>query len=195
VLNDVTEKFHLVRFGGQEEGFQLTHSYYSWLDRILTHSGLAYQVRNLTREFKAKRKLGSDVALGAVKQELLDVKTLMHSPDRENVQSAWNITLQNLSRIFDDCRERDIKTAIVIFPFKMQVFTPDKTDAPQRRLSQWSDEKEIPTLDLLPVLRDYVDTQRESPNTLFFDHDHLSTRGTRVASQAIAEFLKPLLVE
>src|SRR6476646_7933680 len=98
VLNDVTEMFHLVKFGGAEEGFQMRHAASSWLDRVLSKSAIVYEVQNVTREIKAKRRLGSDVRLGAIKQQSLEVETLMRKPDQANVKTAWDFALNDLQK-------------------------------------------------------------------------------------------------
>ena len=190
VLNDVTEKFHLVKFGGQDEGYQLTNSYYSWFDKLLSRSGLAYQVRNITREIKAKQKLGDDLQLGAVKQEILDVETLMKDPDREHVNVAWNITLMNLLDLVTYCREREIGVGLVTFPFAVQLHAPAELSAPQTRIQEWAADHRVAMLDLLPVLSGHTGIAPDSASALFIDHDHLSLRGHEIAANAIAEFVR-----
>jgi lysophospholipase L1-like esterase len=186
VLNDVTEKFQLVRFGGSDESYQLTQSYYSRLDYLLARSGLAYQVRNFARKLKARRKLGADLQLGAIKQQALNVETLMKNPEQENVKISWRITLQNLQRIVDFCRQRDVPLLLVIFPFKVQLEDPTGLSAPQRTLTDYAADNGIPFIDLLPVYSARVTNVGHSPDRIFIDYDHPTPLGSRIAADAIA---------
>jgi lysophospholipase L1-like esterase len=186
VLNDVTEKFGLVRFGGTDESYQLTHSYYSWADRLLARSGLAYQIRTFSRKIKARRILGSDLQLGAVKQEQLNVWTLMNHPEQENVKISWQITLQNLQQIFDFSRQHDVAVLLVIFPFRVQVKRPDSLSSPQETLGSYAGDNGIAFLDLLPVFSTRVRNAGHSPEKIFVDYDHPNALGNRIAADAIA---------
>jgi lysophospholipase L1-like esterase len=185
VLNDVTEKFRLVRYGGSDESNQLQRSYYSWIDRCLSRSGLAYQVQNITRKVKARRRLGEDLQLGAVKQQALDVEKLITHPDQENVQLAWQITLENVANIADFCAERDIPFLLIVFPFQIQVYDGPGMSAPQDRLVSWADEYGVAHLDLLPILDDLRVFDRVNPKRMFLDEDHLSVRGHKLCARAI----------
>lgn len=187
VLNDVTEKFRLVRYGGSDESNQLQHSYYSWIDRFLARSGLAYQVQNITRKVKARRLLGEDLRLGAVKQQALDVEKLITHPDQENVQLAWRITLENVAKIADLCAERDIAFLLVAFPFQIQVYGGPGMSAPQKRLVSWADDYGVAHLDLLPILDEHRVLDRIHPEEMFLDEDHLSRRGHKLCARAIAD--------
>jgi hypothetical protein len=61
VLNDITEKFMLVRFGGREYGWQLDRTARSQLDGWLSRSALV----SFAREGFAFLRFGSDLYLGA----------------------------------------------------------------------------------------------------------------------------------
>ncbi len=189
VLNDVTEMFYLSRFGGSDEGFQLRHSYTSAWDRVLSRSALVYQIQNVTREIKARRRLGEDVRLGAVRQQALDVETLMRHPDQANVKVAWDIALSDLQRIIDHCASRRVSVLVVAFPFAAQLSDPDGLSAPQRVLANYARARNIPMVDLLPEL---VATGR-SERDLFIDHDHLSVEGHRVVAALLAPRLTEIL--
>ncbi|MCI0451651.1 MAG: SGNH/GDSL hydrolase family protein [Candidatus Latescibacteria bacterium] len=186
VLNDVTEMFYLARFGGSDEGFQLRHSYASQWDRLLSKSALVYQVQNLVRETKAKRKLGDDLRLGAIRQQALDVETLMKSPDQANVKTAWDIALADLQAIVDHCSERGVPVLVVVFPFTVQLSDPETLSAPQRVIENYARARGIETLDLLPPLVDHMRTSGVPADSLFLDPDHLSIQGHRVVAGLLA---------
>ena len=69
------------------------------------------------------------------------------------------------------------------------VADPDRfeRDSPQQRILEHTQRLAIPTLDLLPVLR-------QQPGPLYHLHDtHLNSAGNRVAGEALAEFLLEVL--
>jgi len=193
VLNDVTEMFYLTRFGGADEGFQLRHSYASQWDRLLSKSAVVYQVQNIVREMKAKRKLGDDVRLGAIRQQALDVETLMKSPDQANVKIAWDIALADLQRIVDHCAERGVDVLVVAFPFAVQLSDPERLNAPQRVLANYTHARGIETLDLLPVLAEHMRVTGVTAQTLFIDHDHLTVEGHRLVASIVAPRIAAIL--
>ena len=190
VLNDVTEMFYLSRFGGPDEGFQLRHSYSSAWDRVLSKSALVYQIQNVTREIKAKRKLGEDVRLGAIKQQALDVETLMRHPEQANVKVAWDIALSDLQRIADHCASNNVPVLVVAFPFAVQLSDPDSLSAPQRVLANYAAARNIPMVDLLAPLVEHARANGLAAHDLFVDHDHLTVEGHRV----VADMLHPKIV-
>ncbi len=187
VLNDVTEMFHLVRFGGAEEGFQMRHTASSWLARLLQKSAIVYEVQNVTREIKAKRRLGEDVRLGAIKQQALDVETLMRRPDQANVKTAWDFALADLKKIADQCDALHIPFVVVAFPFAVQLSDPSGLAAPQRVLANYTSARNIEMIDMLPPLA--AAARADTTASLFLDEDHLSDAGHRV----VAGFLAPVI--
>jgi len=191
VLNDVTEMFHLVRFGGAEEGFQMGHAASSWLARLLRKSAIAYEVQNITREIKAKRRLGEDLRLGAIRQQALDVETLMHRPDQANVKTAWDFALSDLQKIVDQCASLHIPLLVVAFPFAVQLSDPDGLAAPQRVLAHYASMRNLEFFDLLPPLAAAARADTTSP--LFLDEDHLSKAGHRVAAGLLAPEIRARL--
>jgi lysophospholipase L1-like esterase len=193
VLNDVTEMFHLARFGGADEGFQLRHSYTSRWDRLLSKSALVYQIQNVVREAKAKRKLGDDLRLGAIRQQALEVETLMTNPDQANVKMAWDIALHDLQGIVDHCAARGVSVLVVVFPFTVQLSDPEGMSAPQRVIGSYTRARGIATIDLLPSLAEYSRATGTAPSELFVDHDHLSVEGHRVVATMLAEPIAAIL--
>jgi lysophospholipase L1-like esterase len=193
VLNDVTEMFHLARFGGADEGFQLRHSYTSRWDRLLSKSALVYQIQNVVREVKAKRKLGDDLRLGAIRQQALEVETLMTNPDQANVKVAWDIALADLQGIVDHCAARGVPVLVVVFPFAVQLSDPGAMSAPQRVIESYAAARGIATVDLLPLLAAHSRATGNAPTDLFVDHDHLSVEGHRVTAALLAEPIAAIL--
>lgn len=193
VLNDVTEMFHLARFGGSDEGFQLRHAYTSRVEKLLSKSALVYELQNVIREVKARRRLGEDLRLGAIRQEQLEVETLMKSPDQANVRAAWDVALADLQRIANWCAAREIPMLLVVFPFTVQLDDPAGLGAPQRVLDAYARQHAITSVDLLPLLAQHSRDTQTPPSRLFVDHDHLSAEGHRVVAGLLAESVAGIL--
>lgn len=185
VLNDVTEMFHLVKFGGAEEGFQMRHAASSWLGRVLSKSAIVYEVQNVTREIKARRKLGEDLRLGAIKQQSLEVETLMRRPDQANVKTAWDFALADLQKIADMCKELNIPFVVVAFPFEVQLHDAMGLGTPQRVLFNYTQARNIDMIDLLPPLSAAVCGQENV--VPFLDEDHFSLEGHRMVAELLSD--------
>ncbi len=185
VLNDVTEKLELVRFGGSGEGFQLAHTANRLEERIGDIAILHY-----SREILARLRFGADAQRGAREQEILEVETLAREPDRADVSKAWQTTLDELREIFATCRERRIRSALVAFPFTFQFRAVKRLSAPQRVLESFAQEAGIPYLDLLPPMRRRIQSEGAVLTEWFFDEDHPTARGNQVAAELILDFLE-----
>jgi lysophospholipase L1-like esterase len=176
VLNDVTEKLALVRYGGTHEGWQLARTARGALDRWLSMSALA----TVAREGAAVLRFGSDVRLGAQAVETADVRRLVLEPD--SFTRAWRITLENLARMVELARRRDVPSLLLIFPYAFQLEAPAATATPQRRLIAFARSRELPVLDLLPVLS-------ELGQAAFLDPSHLSRAGHARVAEATAQHI------
>jgi lysophospholipase L1-like esterase len=184
VLNDVTEKMLLVRFGGPWDGFQLSQTA-DLLDRVLGTSALLH----FSRRALARLRFGQDTVAGATRAQLLDVRALVFEPERPDVAQAWEITLANLGRIVEHCRELGVRVALVVLPYRFQLEDPNGLSAPQAVLETFARDRLVPSLDLLPALAGRVGVEEVEPADYFLDQDHLSARGSRVVARLISEFL------
>jgi lysophospholipase L1-like esterase len=185
VLNDVTEKFGLLRFGGTGIGNQLAESYHS-IDDWLAHNMAIYATIS---RIKARLTFGRNAQRGAAARERASVVQLARHPDSEVVKNAWDVTLENLGRLFDFCEEQRLRPMVVIFPFTFQFQDPSSLDSPQRVLAAFCQDRNIPSLDLLPLLSRYIREHDLKPSDLFVDNDHLSEEGSKVVAHFIVNFL------
>ena len=190
VLNDVTEKLSLARFGGSDEGFQLARSARSRLDFWLSHSAIA----SVAREGIARFRFGEDVFIGAKRYEAAEVRWLAAHARDPRLRQAWRITLANLGGIFDLAEENGVRAALLVFPYAFQLEDPARTGEPQAMLREFAVARGIPHLDLLPALlaaaRAAPDADgRPDVHALYLDPGHLSPPGLRAAADAIADFL------
>jgi hypothetical protein len=138
----------------------------------------------------ARMKYGKNLLEGVRRCERLSVRSLAYDPDAPGVEGAWKITLENLGKIFEFCKTREIPVVVCVFPFTFQFDDVDALSEPQRRVCQFAREHEVPVLDLLPVLAQRLEEQRAKPEDYFVDADHPSPRGNEVISKAMADFIE-----
>ena len=177
VLNDVTEKFDLIRFGGSSEGHQLARSVRSRLDRLLDRTAIGHVGRRLV----ARVRFGADVRRGAAELAALRAHQLALEPDRPEIHRAWQVTLENVERIFALCRERDIPALLVAFPYSFQLDDVERFGAPQRVLRRFAADNRVPLVDLLPAFAERIEAGAS------VDEDHPSVRGHALAAAVVAE--------
>jgi lysophospholipase L1-like esterase len=189
VLNDVTEKFDLARFGGAGEGWQLARNASSqlgkWLERLASRSSIVYFVR----ELGARLRFGADVKEGARERETLDVRALVETPERPDVVRAWEVTLGNLGEIVDFCAERELPLLLVVVPFRFQL-EEEGGGAPQAVVGAFARDRSVPILDLLPRFAAALAASGGSPDDYFMDDVHLGPAGSALVADAIAESLR-----
>ena len=182
VLNDVSEKLGLERFGGSGAGFQLEHS--------RAARGLAWRsstLRYMLRERAAARGADDAFERGSGSAEL-SVGDLLTRPNASEVRDAWNRTLPELARLVALCRGRKIPVLLVAYPYTIQLERAG-LDAPQRRLEAFAAEQGIEFLDLTPYFRAGLDVAGGDLDRLFLDALHLTPEGCTLAGGVIAQVL------
>jgi lysophospholipase L1-like esterase len=188
VLNDVTEKFGLTRFGGNTEGWQIAHVSSTW-DWLLTHSAIIYYSNRLVQRLR----FGPDLQAGARDTELMEVESLIETPDDPQIQQAWSVTLGNLDEIFDYAQDKDIPVVLIVFPYRFQLedsnSDPIAVGLPQAIVVDHTTAQGIPTLDVLPLFLDIIDQEGSSPTDYFIDSVHLTEKGARFTAQVLAGFM------
>jgi hypothetical protein len=103
---------------------------------------------------------------------------------------AWR-DMEPLFRELARLAERHrFKLFLVMFPVRYQVDATFVPDEPQQRFQEMARALGVPSLDLLPFLREQA---RLSGEPLFYDHCHHTARGSRVIAERIWAFLQPNL--
>jgi lysophospholipase L1-like esterase len=178
VLNDVTEKLSLVRYGGTGRGWQLARTASNALERWASASALF----TLARRGGAVLLFGRDVQLGAARREAMDVSRLALDPTNPRAARAWELTLHNLDGLLDVAEQHGIPSLVVIFPYRIQLHAPHRFGAPQRHLARHLRARGTPVLDLLPRF-----AAQPARQELMLDPSHLSVKGHALAAEAISE--------
>ncbi len=184
-LSDVTEKLELVRFGGAGFGYQLSKSYYS-LDDWFKHNSALY---NIFDKIRTRIRLGKDPQKGAIKKEQESGKKIAQSTNNDRFKTAWDITLNNLDKINEFCKARNIAIIFVVFPYSFQIDDKRISSTAQQILLSFSKKRGIPCLNLLPLLYDYLKEHDLSSKDLFIDHAHLTPLGNKTVAEMITDFL------
>jgi lysophospholipase L1-like esterase len=185
VLNDVSEKLGLLRFGGSGEGFQLAHTA-TRLDALLGDSALLYYAR---RGY-AWLRFGRDIAGGARAREEIAVMDLARHPARPDVTRAWDSALEDLRALFAHCRERGLRSALIAFPYAFQFFDAQALTSPQRRLERFARDTGIAYFDLLPPMHARIRAEGAKLEDWFLDENHPNARGHQVIAELIAGFIE-----
>ena len=117
------------------------------------------------------------------------------TPIDDRLRQRWQAAFGHLDDALEVCRERDLSPALVVVPGQFQVDAGlckvlcrrvgrecAKLDMrlPQRRLMQYAKTRDLPMIDLLPILR-----SSEEP-TFERNHRLLNDRGNSLAAEAIS---------
>jgi lysophospholipase L1-like esterase len=186
VLNDVTEKNALVRFGGAGEGFHLENSYYSLYDRFTHQSSIGHFVESIRRRVR----FGPDLRAGAIRQESRSVEDMILDPDDDRIVELWRITLENVEKIYGECAAADIPVVCVMPPYRFQLRHRSELCGPQRRVEAHAATNGVPFLDLVPALSRFESETRRGAWELYLDDSHLTAEGYEIMGRAVAEFLE-----
>lgn len=187
VLNDVTEKFELTRFGGTGEGWQLSHTYSSFSEWLADHSGLAY----FARRIGARIRFGPNVQRGAERKESLHVRSLVDFPERGDVKEAWKLTLQDVDRLIDFCRGHDVPLLLVIAPWRFQLEEDVPEWLPQKIVSDHARFRGVPVIDLLPGLIAEMKARGEQPVDCLINRDscHFTAFGCQLVADQVSKYI------
>ena len=185
VLNDITEKFLLKRFGGIGIGSQLQETIEKKGNWLKQNSNIYIALTN----FIARLRYGRDIKKGAVRKEILNINTLINNPNRDDVLKAWEITLTNLEKIILFCKEENIKVLLVVFPFTFQFDNILELSLPQKRMHIFAEQHQIPFIDMLPIYNEKIKSQSKNISDYFLDQNHLLYKGNVVVAETIVSYI------
>jgi len=147
-LNDVLEPLQLLRFGGRQSAADVVLA-----EGALEWSGLyrfAILAQVQIRRWRQASRVGEH-------RELLTELDLLTDPENDLVKLGWQTTFSDLDQIISRCRAASVPIATVCFPHRPQL-DPDPPGEPwpQRRIAAFCEERGIPLLDLLPMMRQWA---------------------------------------
>jgi lysophospholipase L1-like esterase len=173
VLNDLTERYRLARFGGDTAGAQLEYARSDGWRAALAESGAVLALR----ELRMRRSLRAEDDRFTAYHAILE-------PGSPRVAAAWELVAGELAALRAWCTERDVPFLVVAFPYAVQLLHPGY-DAPQRRLAEETGRLGVPLLDLQPAFEARV-RGGAAVEELFLDAVHLTAAGHALAADALA---------
>ena len=89
--------------------------------------------------------------------------------------------------IYSEARRAGVKLGFVAYPVTYQISIEGADDFPQRELERKLKSRDVPMLDLLPMLREHY----QRTNTLpYYDEAHPTEVGNRLIAGAILDFVE-----
>lgn len=186
VLNDVTEQLRLLKFGGFDEGDALLiYPPSGLIEDFLCKSNI---VKILKHYIERKVVFKDDPARAAKIQEVYDIKSFTSNPYHPKYKKGWDISLDNLKKLFALCQERNINVIFVIFPYKFQLHEINKRQTVQEILTKFASDNDIPVVDLLPIYTTHKE-HKEKSLSYFFDESHLTIEGHKATAEIISDYI------
>jgi len=102
-------------------------------------------------------------------------------------EDSWKTIYQGMDEMKSLAEKNHFRLAVVIFPVAIQVSSDAADDFPQQKMMSYCASRNIPCLDLLPVLRPHKNED------LYFDHCHLTALGHQLISQPISDLLASVM--
>jgi len=106
--------------------------------------------------------------------------------------NAREVSMQTLDRIRSFAQSRNMTLLVVSIPYREQVYVEKMAgidydlELPQRYVETYAKENDVPYLDLLPLLREYV---RDKHMDIYISGDpHFNTRGHRIIGESIGNW-------
>ncbi|MBI1390687.1 MAG: hypothetical protein GC154_19835 [bacterium] len=183
VLNDVLPAYTATRFGDFGKDNPIPYIRRTLLGFIENNSAVAYFVRKAYFQLRFGRTLRES----AVYAELMDVKTLVNKPEKEEIQAAWRVTEGFIKQIAGACRERGARFLLLILPHRFQLEDPENQNAPQRELLDIARRLDVESLDLLPPMARRMRDRDETTWDYFYDNCHLTAAGSDWAGERVAQ--------
>lgn len=104
------------------------------------------------------------------------------------VEQSWEKTKQEVLDIRDMAKSQHAQFAMVIFPLRQQMLTPNGLDRPQRIMRDLTEKEGIILVDLLPAFR----KEKDNPD-IFIDSNHIAPPGHHLVARTIESVLRPIL--
>ncbi len=172
-LNDVVERYKVVfEYGGTENfmGIDTKSSVRGLYGFMLEHSSafetLVRPLRDLCRNVNE-----------------YEVSQLCKDSISPEIHAAWRENLSEIEKIRNIAADSKIPFIILIMPFAFQLDSPEEKSQPQKLLSNFAKDNNIPAIDFLPYFSEFKKYNPDIP--IFADQSHLSPAGHRLVTDII----------
>ena len=159
----------------------------AWLTK---HSAVARRASRIKREAGAGASAGATATSFTADPDFTSFAYWSQVPYPPLAVKAREMSLAALERIHAYVRQRGAKLVIASIPYAKQVFVSEPEGAdynvhlPQDFVREFARTRDIPYLDLLPVLREYVRSGR--PNPYIVGDAHFNNIGHRIVGEHLA---------
>ena len=144
----------------------------------------------LAYDWGRTQEYGEDLQVAAEYFETENFDRLFNQPDSEAVRLAWKRAFEEWGRMIRFCADRELPIALFIVPLDDQIENPDASDSPQQKIRAFARERQVPCLDLLPILRSLRYEDGVPLSDLYLDYTHPTRKGHAVFADAIIAFLE-----
>ncbi len=157
---------------------------------LTAHSAIARRASRLKRELGARWRTGSTQTSFAIDPDFTSFTYWSQKPYPPVALEAEELSLAVLERIHAFVRHQGAKLILVCIPFAEQVFVSDLEGAnfdahlPEDFVRDFARDRNIPYLDLLPLLREHVRSGR--PNPYIPGDPHFNNVGHKVVGEHLA---------
>lgn len=185
-LNDVTEPFAVNKnLGGVGLDYhRVTQAPNKFLSYILNETGFG----RLVQEIRARSLDAKQEKLN----ETFDVKKILMNPADSVYNKQWAFTLNELSKIYTLCRDKNIPALLLVFPFTFQLKDSTLVWA-QDRVIKHSANYKINKIDFLEVFRNAIGNDSTKDSHYFLDEDHFTPAGHKFVAQAVSKAVVNIL--
>ena len=181
-LNDIFEPYlTLASLGGDNQFLGIdtrkaADGIFGWL---LQHStAFEWAVKRAIRLYK--------------KREEYSAKKLCQNSLSNELNEAWDKTLDEIQLIINLARQNNTPIIVLITPYKFQLVNPAETNQPQQILTNFSNMRGAIVLNLLPY---FIDAKKNANVPLFIDENHFSRLGHYITAKVIAKYFDEKLAE
>ena len=126
------------------------------------------------------------------------VERMMRDVLSNEIEEAWQRTLNEIESIRLMCERRRIPFLIVIPPYGFQLQDPDRLRQPQDRLIEYASSKKVAYVDLLPAFSRMVNTDQQVElvdriRLFFLDSIHFSSKGHELIAKSLVQPIRDAL--
>lgn len=116
-------------------------------------------------------------------REVSEVRELFDPTSSPAVEDGWRRVFEELSRLHKKTQADRCALSVVIFPFRFQLLPAAPKPLAQEKLQKWCRQREIPCIEMLPVLK------KIGPDA-FIDESHLSFAGAKAVAEDLLRWGK-----
>lgn len=177
-LNDVTEPFTVNKnLGGTGLDYhKVTQAPNKYLSFLLNETGFGRLIQEIRiRKLDAKQEKLN---------EIWDVKKMLRNKNDLNYQKQWEFTFNELSKIYNLCKSRQLRVILLIFPYTFQ-FKDKNLSWAQLVLIEHAKLNDIPFIDFLKIFENKIDTDSIKLKEYFLDEDHFTPLGHQVVAKEL----------